>query len=300
METDAMHDRQAGTYAGAGTCVWRRGRTPAGAARGALAASWRQVRRRLAALLLAIAACAWAMPAAAQDTPRAYVLGPDDVVTVLVYGQQEFDVTTKIKPDGTIVMPLIGTVQASGKTVLQLMEEVRRRLVAGNFLRDPIVNVEVREYNSKFVRVAGKAGAPTLVPLDRSNRLLDVLLRSGWIRPDGANHVLVRRAADGKEVRVDLEELGRGVPGSDLVLQPGDTVFIPDAELVYLTGAVGRPGAYPIRPGMTVGQLIAGAGGVGPTGSNRFTLKRGGRDIEADSSTPVQRDDVVHVRERLF
>ncbi len=276
-----------------------------GAALSAIPVAWPALRAALAALVLALVLAllslgAAAAPVRAQETPRAYVLGPDDVVTVLVYGQQEFDVTTKIKPDGTIVMPLIGTVQASGKTVLQLMDEVRRRLVSGNFLRDPIVNVEVREYNSKFVRVAGKAGAPTLVPLDRSNRLLDVLLRSGWVRPDGANHVIVRRAADGKEIRVDLDELGRGMPGSDIVLQPGDTVFIPDAELVYLTGAVGRPGAYPIRPGMTVGQLIAGAGGIGPTGSSRFTLRRGGRDIEADMSTPVQRDDMVTVRERLF
>ncbi len=255
-------------------------------------------------VLLALAAGA-GLPAAAQTTPagqetRAYVLGPDDVITVLVYGQQEFDVTTRIKPDGTIVMPLIGTVQASGRTVLQLMDEVKRRLVQGNFLRDPIVNVEVREYNSRFVRVAGKAGAPTLVPLDRSNRLLDVLLRSGWTRPDGASYVLVRRAADGREIRVELEELGRGMPSADIILNPGDTVFIPDAELVYLSGAVVRPGVYPIRPGMTVGQVIAGAGGIGPTGSSRFTLRRGGRDIEADMQTLVQRDDMITVRERIF
>lgn len=251
---------------------------------------------------LAVFAClvALAAPAAAQDTPRAYVLGPDDVVTVLVYGQQEFNVTTKIKPDGTIVMPLIGTVQAAGKTVLQLMNEVRTRLIAGDFLRDPIVNVEVREYNSKFVRVTGRAGAPTLVPLDRSNRLLDVLLRSGWVRGDGANHVIVRRAGGGDELTINVDDLARGLPEADIVLNPDDTVFIPEAERVYLLGAVGRPGAYPLRPGMTVGQLIAGAGGTRPTASSRFILRRDGKETRVDNSAVVQAEDVITVRERLF
>ncbi|MFN7176113.1 MAG: polysaccharide biosynthesis/export family protein [Thermaurantiacus sp.] len=259
---------------------------------------WRVVR----GACLALVAClvAFATPAAADETPRAYVLGADDVVTVLVYGQQEFNVTTKIKPDGTIVMPLIGTVQAAGKTVLQLIDEVRERLVAGDYLRDPIVNVEVREYNSKFVRVSGRAGRPTLVPLDRSNRLLDVLLRSGWVRGDGANHVIVRRAADGQELTIEVDDLARGVPEADIVLNPDDTVFIPEAERVFLLGAVGRPGAYPMRPGMTVGQLIAGAGGPRPGASSRYVLRRDGKDMRVNDSEVVQAEDVITVRQRMF
>lgn len=255
----------------------------------------------LAGLLAALVALL-PVPAAAQAPANAYLLGPNDLITVVVYGQSEFNVQTRIKPDGSIVMPLIGRVQAQGKTVITLAEEVQRRLESGNFLRNPIVNVEVNEYNSRFVRVAGKVGAPGLVPLERSNRLLDVLLRAGWVRDDGSDTILVRRAGDGKEVRINSADLARG-NAQDLALEAGDTVFIDTAEVVFVTGAVNRPGRYPLTPGMTVTELLATAGGVGPTGSaNRVGLRRGGaaRETDADGQTRLQPGDIINVRERLF
>ena len=253
-----------------------------------------------AVLLLApLAVSAPALAQAAQS--QGYVLGPNDNITVLVYGQSEFNVQTRVKPDGSIVMPLIGKVQAQGKTVITLADEITRRLVSGNFLKDPIVNVEVLEYNSRYVRVAGKVGTPGLVPLDRSTKLLDILLRSGWVNPAGSQYITIRRAADGKEVKINTEELARGTT-ADIALEAGDTLFVADAELVYLTGAVARPGAYPLKPGMTVTDLIAQAGGVGPTGSGgKVGLKRGGaKESDADQQMKLESGDVINVRERLF
>ncbi len=263
---------------------------------------WQRLVVRAWALLAALMGFALAAPAWSQVVPPAYVLGPNDSITVIVYGQNEFNVQTRIKPDGSIVMPLIGQVQAQGRTVITLADEIRGRLTAGNFLRDPIVNVEVNEYNSRYVRVAGKVGAPGLVPLDRSTKLLDVLLRSGWVRDDGSEFITVRRAADGREIRVAADELARGAQG-DITLEAGDTVFVAEAERVFVTGAVNRPGAYPLRPGMTVTELLATAGGVGPSGSaNRVGLRRGGapRETDADGQTVLQPGDIINVRERLF
>jgi polysaccharide export outer membrane protein len=251
---------------------------------------------------LAVSAPALAQAAQSQAAQsQGYVLGPNDNITVLVYGQSEFNVQTRVKPDGSIVMPLIGKVQAQGKTVITLADEITRRLVSGNFLKDPIVNVEVVEYNSRYVRVAGKVGTPGLVPLDRSTKLLDILLRSGWVNPAGSQYITIRRAADGKEVKINTEELARGTT-ADIVLEAGDTLFVADAELVYLTGAVARPGAYPLKPGMTVTDLIAQAGGVGPTGSGgKVGLKRGGaKESDTDQQTKLEAGDVINVRERLF
>lgn len=241
-----------------------------------------------------------AQPAPAQ-AEQGYVLGPNDSLTVIVYGQNEFNVQTRVKPDGSIVMPLIGRVEAQGKTVITLADEITRRLVAGNFLKDPIVNVEINEYNSRYVRVAGKVGSPGLVPLDRSNRLLDILLRSGWVRPEGSQFITIRRAADGSELKINSQELARG-DAADVSLGAGDTLFIADAELVYLTGAVARPGAYPLKPGMTIADAIAQAGGVGPTGSGgKVGLKRGDeKEASVDPVVKLEAGDIVNIRERLF
>ncbi len=257
----------------------------------------------LAGLGLAGQALAQAAPAPAQSQaqPQGYVLGPNDGLSVIVYGQNEFNVTTRVKPDGSIVVPLIGKVQAQGKTVLTLADEMTRRLVDGNFLRDPIVNIEVTEFASSYVRVAGKVGTPGLVPLDRSNRLLDILLRSGWVQDVGSEIIYVRRAAGGQEVQVSTKDLARGTI-ADVVLQPGDTVFVPPSELVYLTGAVAAPGSYPLKRDMTVSEVVAMAGGVGPTGSSgKFGLKRGdAKEIDVTGSEKLQAGDVIRIRERLF
>lgn len=255
----------------------------------------------LAALATALAALLLSVPAAAQQV-RGYVLGPNDAITVIVYGQNEFNVQTRVKPDGSIVMPLIGKVQAEGKTVIGLADEIGRRLTSGNFLRDPIVNVEVTEYNSRYVRVAGNVGTPGLIPLDRSPRLLDVLLRAGWVRQQGSNYVLLRRAGGGQETRINTDELARSQGQSDLLLEAGDTIYVPDPEVVYVTGQVSRPGAYSLKPGMTVSELLALAGGVGPTGNNnKFSLRRTGqKEGDADQQTKLQAGDIINVRERLF
>jgi polysaccharide export outer membrane protein len=230
-----------------------------------------------------------------------YVLGPNDGLSVIVYGQSEFNVSTRVKPDGSIVVPLIGKVQAQGKTVLTLADEITRRLVQGNFLRDPIVNIEVTEYASSFVRVVGKVGSPGLVPLDRSNRLLEILLRAGWVLDVGNEIIFVRRAAGGPELEVSTKDLARGTV-ADVILQPGDTVFVPVSEVVYLTGAVAGPGAYPLKRDMTVSEVLAMAGGVNAMGSsNKFGLKRGdAKEIDVDGSEKLKPGDVIRVRERLF
>lgn len=263
---------------------------------------WLRPMALFGALLLAVLGT---QPSNAQAqgsaAPGAYLLGPSDSITVLVYGQSEFNVQTRVKPDGSIMMPLIGKVQAEGKSVITLADEITRRLTAGNFLKDPIVNVEVNEYNSRYVRLAGKVGSPGLVPLDRSSRLLDVLLRAGWVQAGGSEFITIRRAADGKEVSVNSKELARGSV-ADVQLFPGDTVFIDDAELVYLTGAVARPGAYPLKVGMTVTELLATAGGVGATGSaNKVGLKRdGAKERDVDAQFELKAGDIINVRERLF
>jgi polysaccharide export outer membrane protein len=269
-------------------------------------AAWHRIRRlglliMVAVLGLLTAPAALAQAAAAPPASPGYQLGPNDGVSIVVYGQSEFNVSTRVKPDGSIVVPLIGKVQAQGKTSLTLADEITRRLVQGSFLRDPIVNVEITDFASKYVRVAGKVGAPGLVPLDRSNGLLDILLRSGWVQDVGSELIYVRRAGSDKEEQVSTKDLARGtIP--DVLLQPGDTIYVPPSELVYLTGAVAAPGGYPLKRDMTVNEVLAMAGGVGPTGSSgKFGLKRGdAKEIDVTGSEKLQAGDVIRVRERLF
>jgi polysaccharide export outer membrane protein len=242
-----------------------------------------------------------APPGTAPATQPGYVLGPGDAISVIVYGQESFNVQTRIKPDGTIAMPLIGNVQASGRTVVTLAEEISRQLTRNNYLRDPVVNVEIGEYRSKTVRVVGEVSNSGIQPLDQPYTLLDVLLRAGWVRGQGARTVYVRQAG-AEERSIDIEKMLRGDPQADIPIEPGMTVFVPPAELVYLMGAVARPGGYPLLEGMTAGRALVMAGGSATGRANPgFTLERGGKKVDgANAETVLQPGDVIIVRQGLF
>lgn len=252
-------------------------------------------------MLLTLAIIFGASATVAQAPNAGYVLDADDTVQVIVYGQTEFNVTTRIKSDGTIVMPLIGTVKAAGLTNIGLARQISEQLDKGGLLKAPIVNVEIISYVSKTANVAGKVGTPGIIALDRPYRALEALLRTGWVRENGATYVYLRRAGQA-EVKLDVDDLVRGGPDSNPLLRPGDTLFVPDAELVFLTGQVIRAGPLPILPGMTIRQALASAGGVTPTGSsNKVGLVRGNaKEVDADPSQVVQKNDVIIVKERLF
>lgn len=254
--------------------------------------------RMLTALLLLTGAVASQVVA---QPYQGYVLGPDDSIQVIVYGQPEAGITTRIKADGSIVMPLIGTVQAAGQTNITLAKLITDKLSSGGFLKDPVVNVEIGSYVSKSVNVAGRVGAPSIVPLDRPYRALDVLLKSGWIRENGATYVLLRRPGVA-EMRLDTEGLVRGEPDKNPLLRDGDTLYVPDADQFFISGQINRPGGFAIVPGMTVRQALAVAGGVTATGSsNKVGLIRGGaKEVDADMATVIQKNDIIIVKERLF
>lgn len=257
----------------------------------------------LTALLLAFALVSAMVvaPGSARAQDAGYVLGPDDSVQVVVYGQTEFNITTRIKSDGTIVMPLIGSVKAAGLTNLTLAKAITGALEKGGLLKSPIVNVEILTYLSKTANIAGKVSQPGILPLDRPYHVLEALLKTGWVRDQGATYVLLRRAGQ-QEVRLEVDELVRGGGDRDPLLRPGDTVFVPDADLVFLTGQVVRPGSMPIQPNMTIRQALANAGGVTASGSaNKVGLTRGtAKEVDVDTSQLVQKNDVIVVKERLF
>lgn len=254
------------------------------------------------AIFAALPALAQTAPAAASGRSAGYVLGPGDVIAVAVYGQEAFNTSTRIKPDGTIALPLVGTVQAEGRTVLTLADQIKRQLETSGFLRNPVVNIEVAEYRSQIARVVGNVAQPGLQPLDQDYRLLDVLLRAGWVRSVGDRMIFVREEGSSEETPISIERLIRGDPAANIAVKPGMTIYVPEPELVYVMGPVSRPGGYPLMDGMTVGRLIIMAGGAAQGGNkNRFNLERGGQKVAGvTAETVLQPGDVVILRGGLF
>lgn len=250
----------------------------------------------------AVAAAPAPAPAAGPVTLNdGYVLGAGDVVDVTVLGRPEFNPRVQIQTDGTLQLPFLGTVKAADLTVLQFRERVRNALMAGGYYADPVVNVAVATYASRYVTVLGEVGQPGLVPVDRAYRVSEILARVGGARDTGADILSLRRAT-GEEIKLDVRTIAIGGPAEDPVVNPGDKIFIPKAETFYVYGQISRPGTYKIDQGMTLRKAIASAGGLTSMGSEkRVKVFRDGREIKKfDLGALIRNGDVVVVGERFF
>ena len=255
-----------------------------------------------------LAAQATQPPTAASATTSAgtvndgYQIGPEDVVEVDVLGQSDFRSRVKVKADGTIPLPYLGSVQAAGYTAITLAQAVTSRLKAAGIYADPVVNVEIAAYASRYIIALGEVGSTGIVPVDRAYRLSEILARVGGIKASGTTYVILTRQGQ-PEVRVPFENLAKGTEQDDPMVQPGDKIFVPKAELYYLTGAIKSAGEYPINePNITVRKAIARAGGVAANGSeNKVKIFRQGREIKrVNQETLVQPGDSIVIGERLF
>lgn len=236
-----------------------------------------------------------AVPAATAE----YVLGPEDVIEYDVVGTSD-RVRARIYTDGTIQTNFGMRVGAAGRTPRELAAEISKTLRSGGYYADPVVNVEVVGYASRYVTVLGAVSTPGLVPINRPFRLSEILARVGGVRGDAADYLIVR-PENGQEKRYNVEKLAAGDPSEDPPVTPGDKIFAPVAEIFYISGQIKAPGSYPLRTDMTIAQAIAKGGGVTESGSDKkVKVRRGSATLKLKGDAKVMPGDVLTVGERLF
>jgi len=261
-----------------------------------------------------------ATPAGSNDAQRLYVVGSNDVLTITVYNQAQLSGKFVVEADGTFAYPLLGRVAAGGLSIRAVEDKVRQGLAQG-FLKDPQITVTVDQYRSQQIFVMGEVKQPGPLPFTGAMTLIEALARAGSVTEHaGAEALIVHSAGGGAPapvsvltertggsdaIHVDLQKLQRGTLTQNVTLQPGDTIFVPIADTVFVSGQVRLPGAYPLRAGMTVRQALALAGGVTDRGSTRrvqIIRVIDGKEttINGDLQKTVQAGDTIVVNERFF
>jgi polysaccharide export outer membrane protein len=235
------------------------------------------------------------------STDKTYVLGPADVIEVSVLGRNEYTTRGRVSEDGTIQLQYLGVVHVAGKTASQVSEEVAAALEKGGYFANPVVRVDVVSYASRYVTVLGNVVTPGLVPVDRAYHLSEIIARVGGIKETGADYVVLR-PQHGEEHRITIATLATGAASDDPLVSPGDKIYSPPAEIVYVTGQVKTPGGFPILQDMTVRMALSRAGGLTDSGSDKkVTITRKGKKLtHVDLDSKIEPGDVVLVGERLF
>ncbi len=160
-----------------------------------------------------------------------YVIGVTDVLAINVWKNPDVSLAVPVRSDGKISVPLLDDVQAEGLTPQELKEVLTRELA--EYIAAPDVTVVVSEMNSRYVSVVGEVTRNARIPLSNEMRVLEAIALVGGFGTfaDKSDVRVVRRQRDGSEAEYlfDYHAYIKGkAPGTNIVLQPGDTIIVPD------------------------------------------------------------------------
>ncbi len=249
-----------------------------------------------------------------QSTDKDFIVGPEDVLDIQVWDNKDLNQVVFVRPDGKTSLPLVGEIQAAGKTVQELQDYLSA--VYAKTIKGAAVTVIIRDIKSRPVYFVGGFGKPGAMQLMRDLTLLQAVALVGGVTPaaDAEKGFVLRKD---KLIPVDFNKLmQRGDLSQNIKLEPGDSVVAPVADLVYLQGEVKAPGAVKYTQDLTVLRAITQVGGLTPLAAGgRVDILRGKGEkkeriridvdkmMRAGDENPdvlVKPDDIIFVPQRLF
>ena len=221
---------------------------------------------------------------ATRDSYTDYEVGPEDLLEVQVYGQDNLNRQVRVNGQGEITLPLVGVVQVKGLSP-QKIEKRLVELYGSNYLRQPQISVAVKEYRHQRVAVTGAVDKPGTYEMIGPRTLLEMLALAGGLQDKGTTtkagdvvHVIRRQG--GRETKggpgapftpqadtmvINLKRLlVEGDAKLNIPIRHGDVIHVPFAGNAYVLGGVKRPGAVAVKDNLSLSQAVAMAGGVDP------------------------------------
>jgi polysaccharide export outer membrane protein len=242
-----------------------------------------------------------------------YKLGPGDVIEINIFewelSEKTKTVPVRIAQTGVVSLPMIGDLQASGRTVWELKKEIEDKLRDGGYIRRPQVSIIIKEFQSKKIAVVGAVREPGVYVISRNvTTLLDILSLAGGlsdqagqmlyvIRRDTAQSAAVDSSAQSDKldtITIDLHELMEQCDLTlNIVLRSGDIVSVPQAERFFVYGYVNKPGAFNLSKPTTVLEAVAMAQGVDhERGSPEYCVLKRRQQGQGEELIAINLDDI--------
>jgi polysaccharide biosynthesis/export protein len=236
---------------------------------------------------------------------REYKIGAKDLLEITVFEFPELSQTVRVSEDGTISLPLLGSVGIEGLTKEEVQTKIAALLLEKNYVKNARVTVFIKEYQSKRVYMIGALTKPGTYELIGRTTLLSMISQAGGLTDRASNEIFVlREKPDGTQERIviDLEDLmNKGDAKLNILLMPNDAVNIPIDQIIsiFVFGEVRNPGALQVKTSkkLTLLQAIAQAGG--PTenaAKSRVTIKRKDRRTGRENRIVVNMNDLIKGR----
>jgi polysaccharide export outer membrane protein len=294
-----------------------------------LTSAWAQQRTAAPPVQSVVASKATSTPVAPSDVSKTpgseYTVSPEDVLDVNVLDVPEVTRTYRVSSNGFLTMPLLPEpIPAAGETLDQLSHLIATKFHDAGMLNNAVVTVSLRETRLHAVLVSGAVTRPQAYAIYGPTRLLDILVQAGGLTESAGNDAIILRGDIG--ARADLAESARSGAGNppakeqsftlnirklvetgddktNILLYPGDRVTVQRAELIYIMGAVGRPGGYVLseaRQQITVLKALALAGDVsGFAKKSRITILRHSPGTPEDTREQIPVDYKAMVKGQI-
>src|SRR5579871_385770 len=212
--------------------------------------------------------------------PDDYLVGEDDVLNVYVVDVPEFSRQYRVSSGGMVTVPMLPQpIPAAGLTLVQFSDRMAQELKASGLVSNPHVSASVDQSRLHAVAITGAVKRPQVYPLFTRTTLLDMISQAEGLADDAGEVAIIQRGdianhvmeADSKQnssaqptsqsVSIDLKQLLDGhSANTNVAIYPGDRITVPRAGVVYVVGAVNKPGGFTMKAnghGMTVLQAIA-------------------------------------------
>ena len=161
--------------------------------------------------------------------PADYVIGPDDVLTVVFWRDKDMSTEVAVRPDGMISLPLLNDVKAAGLTPDQLRDELTK--AAEKFVEVPSVSVVVKAINSRKVFITGQVGKPGPYPLTAPTTVMQLIAIAGGVHEFAdSKNITILRTENGRQVAFRFnynDVMKRKNLKQNIELKPGDTIIVP-------------------------------------------------------------------------
>jgi len=169
------------------------------------------------------------LPLDASEQNMPYIIGPEDILEIMVWRDPDLTKKVIVRPDGKISFPLIGEVEAGGHTVAWLQEEIRKRI--DEYVPGAVVTVMVLDIKGNTFFVVGKVGKPGAHKIGRRINIMQALAKAGGLTPfANESGILILRYTDEGQTKIsfDYGEVKKGKNiGQNIWLRDGDVVVVP-------------------------------------------------------------------------
>jgi polysaccharide export outer membrane protein len=163
------------------------------------------------------------------ELPPGYVIGPDDVLTVVFWRDKEMSSDVSVRPDGKVTLPLVNDIDAAGKTPEQLRLDITE--AASRFVEAPTVSIVVKAINSRKVYITGMIGKSGAFPLSGPTTVLQLISMAGGLHEFAdSKNIIINRVENGRQIAIkfNYNDVRKGKKlQQNIELKPGDTVVVP-------------------------------------------------------------------------